>query len=483
MKRSLCILALLAVVTTGCTRLTDGGEAIVNHMITIDREGNYIPIEHGGEVIDTRLGEKIYQRQLQGDCATTAPYLEHLKQLFAAIEASQKTDILIFIHGGLNTLNGCFERIIEQHREIQKNEGPYPIFINWRSGAVSTYWDHLVHIRQGAVSDWAPLTAPLYAATDLAGSLVNAFKAWTVTGEHAWRTTLGRNRREAGSPVEENKMLERMAQENDDIFFTGNQRQHFDTFPRSLLWGVTAPAKLVTTPFVYTLVRPAWDVMLRRSKLLVNKPAEFDYESPNNCGEPRKIPSGSGALAVFMEKLGGPEGFLERCKAKGRPMSMTLIAHSMGTIVAGEILKSFPDIYFKNIVFMGAAISTRDAVSSLGTYLMRHRSPPADFYNLSLHPENEDREISGFGLIPSGSLLAWIDNMYTTPETRIDRTFGRWDNIKFSRFLFPEAVRDQMHYKIFGMAGGKNAPYPQKHGEFDEVRFAYWKPIFWWHEP
>jgi hypothetical protein len=44
MKRSLCILALLAVVTTGCTRLTDGGEAIVNHMITIDREGNYIPI-------------------------------------------------------------------------------------------------------------------------------------------------------------------------------------------------------------------------------------------------------------------------------------------------------------------------------------------------------------------------------------------------------------------------------------------------------
>ena len=486
MWKTFWLAALLALLCAGCSRLPAGGDAIVNHMITIDREGNFIPVEGPGP-IDTKAGERLYKRRVQhpeGDCSTADPYPAHPERPFAAVAKTQKKELLIFIHGGLNTLNSSFKRIIGQYTEIQKDDGPYPIFINWRSGAFTTYVDHLVHIRQGAVSGTAWLTSPLYLATDIAGSIVNAPKAWTVTGEHAWRTTVGRSRREAGPPEDENAALARMSRENSDIFFTGNQRQRFDTLGRSLWWGATAPAKLLTTPFAYTMARPAWDVMLRRSKLLVNKPAEFDYEAPNNCGEPRKTLPGSGALAFFMEKLGGPGGFLEQRQKERRPVRLTLIGHSMGTIVAGEILKAFPDVHFENIVFMGAAISARDAVASLSPYLQHQGPQKTNFYNLSLHPENEDREISGGGLIPSGSLLVWIDNMYTTPETRIDRTFGRWDNIKYARFLFPEAVRDRVHYKIFGMARGKKgkkAPYPQKHGEFDEVEFEYWKPSFWWH--
>ncbi|MCW5200827.1 hypothetical protein VU07_03320 [Desulfobulbus sp. F4] len=68
-----------------------------------------------------------------------------------------------------------------------------------------------------------------------------------------------------------------------------------------------------------------------------------------------------------------------------------------------------------------------------------------------LHPDNEDREEAWNSLVPSGSLLTWIDNMYTSPETVLDKRSGRWDNIKTAIQYLPKDAKRNMHFKIFGL--------------------------------
>ncbi|MBI3058550.1 MAG: hypothetical protein HYY81_04475 [Deltaproteobacteria bacterium] len=42
------------------------------------------------------------------------------------------------------------------------------------------------------------------------------------------------------------------------------------------------------------------------------------------------------------------------------PIEITLVGHSMGTIVADEILRAFPKIPFERIVYLASASSVRD---------------------------------------------------------------------------------------------------------------------------
>jgi hypothetical protein len=122
---------------------------------------------------------------------------------------------------------------------------------------------------------------------------------------------------------------------------------------------------------------------------------------------------------------------------------------------------------------MASADSNRNLSTSLFPYLKRHKK--TQYYSLYLHPDNEDREVSAQGLTPSGSLLTWIDDMFTTPETILDRTAGRWDNIKLVQHQLPSDISARMHFKIFGI---DNRCEPQTHGQFDD--FRYWNFKYKW---
>ena len=52
--------------------------------------------------------------------------------------------------------------------------------------------------------------------------------------------------------------------------------------------------------------------------------------------------------------------------------------------------------------------------------------PDLRFYDLTLHQEWDAREIEVEGAAPMGSLLEWIDDIFETPVTPIDRTLGKW---------------------------------------------------------
>ena len=77
----------------------------------------------------------------------------------------------------------------------------------------------------------------------------------------------------------------------------------------------------------------------------------------------------------------------------------------MGAIIANEIVRVFPKLPYKNIVYMGAASSIRDFRMSVEPVLQSDSHPNLRFYNLSLHPYAEVYEINRGGLSPLGSLL------------------------------------------------------------------------------
>ena len=482
LRKSISILPALLFLNA-CTTIAPvpHGEAVL-HMLNIDQDGNYVPI--GNSEFAPDLGQKLFQIQQQiftnkGKAASPLRdgVLDDLleNRIGPKIVNSGKKEIVLFIHGGLNTPETTIRRVANLYQKIL-DSGKYPIFINWRSGPIDTYKAHLARVREGRISSTAPVTAPLYLLTDLAQSIATAPKTWTVQGRHLWKATVGREPPPVKDIVAKDAQVELVG---------GTVRESGKEIGSMLAWAVTAPAKVITSPFTSTMGRPAWDVMLRRVKTQFRKPSEFRIDQPPHCLEEsvyeqfkqlqRQIPDlvvddecfvGTGTLSVFLN-------WLEK-QQRMHNYKITAIGHSMGAIVLTEALRTNPKLKLQNIVYMAAAVKTRDVIEHLTPYLLENDK--THFYNLSLHPKNEDRERTVYGLLPSGSLLVWIDTMYTTPKTFLDRTFGRWNNIKYVRHVFPDRIRDRMTYKIFGF-NTKDRFLPQKHGDFGQCEF--WNPMFW----
>jgi hypothetical protein len=261
---------------------------------------------------------------------------------------------------------------------------------------------------------------------------------------------------------------------------------------RNIRWILTSPAKAITTPFAYTMPKSAWDIMLRRTVTLFYTPDELQsyalqkadadikmekmsdtYSAlPANDIHLSELKPGSGALSVFLQKLYNNEQL--------KSIPITLVGHSMGAIVVDNIILQEPRLNYKNIVHLASAASVSNVFSVITPYIKRkikEKEHSVGFYSLMLHPDNEDREEAWKGFVPSGSLLTWIDNMYTSPQTVMDKRSGRWDNIKKVIKFIPEEVKQNMHFKIFGIKEGKSCLIPQEHGDFDEIPF--WREETW----
>ena len=85
--------------------------------------------------------------------------------------------LLLRIHGGLNTLNGSLDATVGMNEQISQDRqaGFYPLFINWESGLMSAYGEHLFLVRRGhRERGWwmvpALLTSPFYLVRDLGGA-------------------------------------------------------------------------------------------------------------------------------------------------------------------------------------------------------------------------------------------------------------------------------------------------------------------------
>ena len=300
---------------------------------------------------------------------------------------------------------------------------------------------------------------------------------------------------------------------------------------RDLLYALTMPLRPIENGMIDPVGKRAWLAMVARAKFAAQQPCA----TPRFGGETLKEDRDDfgtcerGGLAELFEMLQALAADVEDGLPADAParMVVTVIAHSAGTILANEIIERYPCAPYKDVVFMGAALTIRDAVNGTlavlddkargllcnigepnpATDRVSRQSPrPFGFYNLSLHPKAEARSKGAYGVIPAGSLLAWIDDIFVDPADPLERTLGQWTNVMTAmncRDQRPEGdttkncdplffnghrlkalyrPRVLLHFKRFGLGVDD----PRYHGDFSNgadpdsgVHFAYWDPECW----
>lgn len=318
-----------------------------------------------------------------------------------------------------------------------------------------------------------------------------------------------------------------------DLLFQDGFEQNPGGLANFAYHGVTAPVRVLTTLPLVGLGDAGWRNMVRRTRTSVRSATEFpdefatetnDSEASDGARQPEDVnsveiaeacdpplqgdaaklrrcyPRGSGGFARVFQ-------WLESCMkeqeiAKGadacppllsdddretlRNARIVMIGHSMGAIVVNELLQLFPDLPYESLVYMGGAASIRDTSRAVTRVLVDNRGC-TKFYGLMLHPMNEARESTGFGLLPSGSLLVYVDEFLEVPKTVPDRTVGQWRNLRATRHVFfPEEARQWMLFNVFDRAEvmvplDSRPPYPNptRHGAFNDAGVPFWLEAVW----
>ena len=415
-------------------------------------------------------------------------YDAYLTNLFEAMKREApvvggKKRLLIFIHGGLNTQVGTIERAADLHQSIEA-AGYFPIFVNWQSSLVSSYLDHLLYIRKG--QDMGALgmpLAPLYLLADVARSVARAPVVWAF---QFWNSIRSVPFITTPSETDASRIASDIEKEGTiDLSRGDDKRDNTEMILSGVSWLGTAPTKILTAPFIDAFGRSAWEIMLRRTDLLYHTDGEFSTESDvakqAHAERGYQHVKADGGLSVFMRRLqdeiarnGGADAW-----------DITLVGHSMGTIVLNRLIHDFGaspsgTMPFNRIAYMAAAATVKDYEDTIFPYLAKNRD--AQFYHLTLHARAEARDrwepIRYVDLPPRGSLLVWVDEFLSNPGTLHDRTAGRITNLIVSLHDTPTELRHRIHIKEFHAGVSMQDTDPQGHGQFS-APFSFWKQECW----
>ena len=461
--------------------------------------------------------------------------------------------VLFYFNGGLNPENGVREQAAKQVPRMLE-DGYFPVFMIWPTGPFDTYLEQILKVRNGVRGNANALTALSYLVDDLGQgtarapvNFANQFQRFVNTEV---RSGSNRNRREF--------YLERTAcyqprgerRDQDLTWCDATDVEKFGiidgriTAQRNLLAGVnpdepadrpvletasyagSMPARFLSTPLIDAFGKTMWENMVRRTRTTIRRPVEFnihlaEQETPEEAAkiaqDLRRFPNGLGAFARFFTMLEDciarydryrrKDGLDRRCYEEAenrirqvwRDSEITVIGHSMGTIVMNEVIPLHPKLPYRNLVFMASAASVRDTAAVMVPFLKKFDAKLLRFYSLMLHPQNDARELVAYGAAPSGSLLAWIDEMFEGPKTSLDRTMGKWRNLRSAKHVFPLEVQEQILFRVFGWKGDWATDHggataclsigyktaracqfkpPTTHGAFNNTGARFWCPFF-----
>lgn len=405
--------------------------------------------------------------------------------------------VILFVHGGLNSPKDTIDRTYDLSNEIMhdKFDAYFPIFINWQSSLPSSWLDHILFVRNG---QWfgtkGLLQAPFYLASDAARAIGRAPIAWNSEVAAAEDSiALKFKPEETMENLNYCELRKGYDGENHSgpgvISISKGQDVHtrVEGAIATTKWLLMSPLKFADSPLLDAVGSSAWSVMERRTRLLFHD----DPEEGTCCSTE---PTGNGGLAIFLRELQRriADGDCRTATDPGECVDweLTLVAHSAGALVANGMLRSFPDIHFSRIVYMAAACSIRDYEESVWPYMRLMQNQDTRFYHLTLHDFAEVREVTLLDIPPRGSLLVWIDDLFSDPLTPRDRTAGRFRNLMRAISSTPAELRSRISIKTFGVGDAlkKNCPSasgatgsccPQHHGDFSSALFwreAFWKP-------
>lgn len=418
----------------------------------------------------------------------------HVNQLLRKAEEFSRTNrnnrdgtirLMVHVHGGLNGFGDTRERLQLVPLIMQEtNDWYYPVFIAWPSDFFGTYGERLVKIRQGhKINAWlGAFTAPFVFAYDVAHAVVTMPRHWfyqfqngkdRVASAHEWLyPTLTR------AWKVEDRMIELLGS-SAPVYRGRYLFSKGEHFTRGALDFLQSPVRAtVGTLIQSTLAEESWRVMNRRTSMPFFPADMFDAPKRRALDEQLNNIQAKSASAFFRILLERSSKLSEN----GRPYEITLVGHSMGTIVLNKLFTHHRAAFVgneavRNIVYMGAACSINDAAQALKPLLLSLNTdtnhPTLRFYNLTLNRVAEIAERSAYGFVPCGSLLDNIDQHLENPETPLDRTMGSEVNILSAIEVF-KPVFFCSQFKAFDRVPGH---VPSNHGDFHLCPF--WRSSFW----
>lgn len=470
--------AFIAIWLAGCA-VTPGSQIAAPDNACAIRDGQPWPRErdelYTNMVVADDHGRLAY-REPNHDADGKPDFAGRIHKLLDTVAATEGRQLLIYVHGGLNS-----EKAIVGNSDLQKIFGEMrhssyePLFLVWRTGAWETWWEQVSRVRGGQRFERPVWDTPVYIGTDLLQGVVRApvtylkqigrvTDYYSASPEHGWKLA-GEQWPYLGGQVNVDNNLVKHIHIDDE----------HPSLARAAGYALTFPARTLSSPFVDSLGTTAWENMVRRARTTIHQTAEFDPAcvTPGSeiWNELVADPRGTGAFVKLFRVI---EDWQANRETNGKPkVQITLIGHSMGTIILGDLIRLFPKLPYRDIVYMGAATSIGEFARSVIPYL--RENPEARFYNLMLHPQREAVELTGGGAVPSGSLLEWIDEMYEPPRTMLDRTLGKWRNVRQARMIIPKDVGKRILLKVFGQGTGE----PLEHGDFNDARQCFWNPGYW----
>lgn len=437
--RTIIIYGLLLFFFVGCVVNPQ-----INHIISIDKKGRPTHPQ-----TDKPFDEE------------TNAYNDHID----AVLSTDKDKIIIYIHGGLNRPSSTKKRV-NILAPAMIADRYHPIFINWRSFFFTTYGEHLFNHRQG--EHWTffgYVTSPFILITDLARGISRTPMVWWYkTGSYAKANIFGKY------PSEDNALkITNIMHENNAPFGETPKlvdgRSKLDKLGHGILGGVELGLGLVTAPVFDAIGTGSWDVMKRRTEIMFTKSKPSDGEVYHDLET--YTARREGALVAFFNKL-------EEKQRINPNLEIVIIGHSMGAIVANNILVRWPKIKYTRIIYMAAACSIKDFQLSVIPYLKEHTTK---FYNHTLHPIAENLESHGYGFGGTGTLLNQIDNFYEDPVAENQRVLGKWVNVMNGINYFDV---DGIQSRIYLRTMPFDENYPTKHSDFGNPK--YFKVGKFWNE-
>lgn len=466
------------------------------HVIHVDRDGDFyeIPETVAGkdQPIDNRIAEN---RDLK---AQTGAMIAAYSRIFEGIDAyaasradqAKPLNLTLVIHGGLMPPSKKLGDELEALALMQEDD-VYPVFINWLSGPLTTTMDHFFRVRSGEVSESKVtyVTAFPYMALYLVKTIGEAPIAWWRSLKYYYKGTTQPVTLNASAPA---------GWDAEGRFHEAESENYRYKWSDGPLYIVGLPSRVIMTPFVFSWGTPSWKNMERRTHAMFIRQRDFDpdglpepeaqmnYEgmvSPVLCTNSQFSTHAYGAVYYFSCMLA------DELKARRTndgddvwdTIQLNLIGYSMGGIVVNHILKTTPDLPVSNIVYIASADNLQNYLDIPVEYVKSkaREGREVHVYNLFLHPKNDNTELNYASMVPPGSMLTWVDHTYENPEYVLQRTAGRWENMRQVLKLIPDdGLEDHFHYKVFGR-NKSNDEQPQRHIDFDKARYRYWREEFW----
>ena len=545
--------AAILLSTMGCANsvraLKPNEGKVIPHAIFVHPSGDGLRTEVGKK--STRLTPSEFEKNLQKMFDTMRADTRSITRDSAGNETRH---VLIRVHGGLNQLESSLIKSVNLLEAIEKDTDPsartYPIFINWESGLWSTLQERygldgtfgrrrrllrvpldlgvgvvrflpsLTHQTFGLDRDFSRdhLEEVVPSATPQVAGKATQGPADVKAAESAVIAEADAGVRQAAQrklidPATKENPTARIVAHGDALAFS---RFSYRRTRKEKIWHLGSsfvlnvapalayapgtsymrhhviawiPPKFYSLFFVEALGRPAWETMHGRTTRMFRPDRDIKTEKVQRVAtNVSGYRPPSGATALFAAGLAKTIA-----EDSTRKYEITIIGHSMGAIVANQIVREYPNLPWKNVVLMASAASTNEVRTGILPVLVQanRAGREMELFNLALHPWAERREsqsVFHIPLVPYGSLLEWIDAFYGYQETPLDRMFGKNDNLIGASALFPPDIRGHVHFKVFGYRSGKecqathkghkiDAPYT--HGSFNANELPFWHLQFW----